>query len=59
MFITVAVATGMDGFSTISALVPAFVFHAVSSALGWQLLSKSAGEPYAEPAEDTLTATLA
>jgi hypothetical protein len=57
--VTVAVAIGMDGFSTLSELVPALAFHAVSSALGWQLLTKSAAEPYEEPAEETLTSTLA
>lgn len=59
MFVVVAVATRIEGFTTLSALVPAFVFHAVSSAVGWNLLSKAAEPVYSESAEDTLTSTLA
>ncbi|MDI6901647.1 MAG: hypothetical protein QMC79_08160 [Anaerosomatales bacterium] len=39
MYVTVAVATGAEGFTTMTGLIPAFVFHAVVSIAGLQALS--------------------
>lgn len=49
----VAVATRVDGFTTLVGLLPAFAFHIVASILGLQLLRMSArrGETAAAPAE--------
>jgi len=38
----VAVATQTEGFTSIGALVPAFAFHAIFSALGMQALTAAA-----------------
>jgi len=44
----VAVATKVEGFTTMAALVPAFAFHAIASAVGMQLLTAAAKRSDAE-----------
>ena len=53
---TVAVATGMEGFRTLGGLVGAVAFHAVVSAVGMQMLVAAAKRKEADSPAQVSTA---
>ena len=50
MYVLVAVATHVKGFTTLVGLLPAFAFHALASVLGLQLLRLAARRGEAQTA---------